>query len=225
MRYKLVGDTMPAVEITFDHSNEGMYTESGSMCWMSEGVSMDTNMKGGFGKSLGRMFSGESLFMATYTASYADDYVAFASSYTGDIIPIKMNGNRLICQKNAFLCAEQTVDLKTTFTKKMGAGFFGGEGFILQELSGEGMAFLEISGNMIEKNLESGEVLKVDTGNVVAFDANVSYDIETVKGFKNVLMGGEGLFLTKLVGPGKVYLQSSNVNDLVNLIASRIPSK
>lgn len=225
MNYKLVGNTMPAVEITFDHSNEAMYTESGSMCWMSNGVKMDTNMKGGFGKSLGRMFSGESLFMATYTSSNSDDYVAFASSFTGDIVPVELNGNKLTCQKNAFLCAEQSVELKTTFTKKLGAGFFGGEGFILQELSGNGMAFLEISGNVIEKDLKAGEVLRVDTGNVVAFDSEVSYDIETVKGFKNILMGGEGLFLTKLVGPGKVYLQSSNVNDLVNLIASRIPSK
>ena len=225
MKYKLVGNTMPAVEITFERSGESMFTESGSMCWMSEGVSMDTNMRGGFGKSLGRMFGGESLFMATYTATYEGDYVAFASSFAGEIIPVTVNGNRLICQKNAFLCAENSVELNTTFTKKLGAGFFAGEGFILQELSGRGTAFLEVAGNLIEKDLEPGEVLKVDTGNVVAFDSTVDYDIETVKGFKNVLMGGEGLFLTRLQGPGKVYLQSSNISDLVNMIASRIPSK
>ena len=225
MEYKLIGTTIPAVEITFDQRGESVYTESGAMCWMSNDVNMESNAKGGVSRSLGRMFSGESIFMVSFTSKAAGDYVAFSSSYTGDIIPLKLNGNKLICQKDAFLCAESSVTLKTLFRKKLGAGVFGGEGFILQELSGTGQAFLEINGNMIKKKLGAGEVIKVDTGNVVAFESSVNYDIESVKGVKNILLGGEGLFLTKLTGPGTIYLQSSNFADMVSKISTAIPSK
>lgn len=226
MRYQVLGDTMPAVEVVFDNAGESMYTQSGGMAWMSEGIAMDSNMRGGLGKSIGRMFSGESLFMATYKAERPGAMIAFASTVAGEILPVDIGAcGGLICQKGAFLCAQESVNLSITFTKKLSAGFFGGEGFILQDMSGTGMVFLEIDGNKIEKNLAPGEVLKVDTGNVVAFEKTVKYEVETVKGLKNIFFGGEGLFLTKLTGPGKVVLQTQNFNEFAGRIARMIPSK
>lgn len=226
MRYAILGDTMPAVEVLFDAPGETMYTQSGGMAWMTEGIEMDSNMRGGLGKSLGRMFTGESLFMATYRAVRPGAKIAFASTVAGAILPINVGETGgLICQKGAFLCAQDSVNLNVTFTKKLSAGLFGGEGFILQELSGQGMAFLEIDGDKIERVLEPGEVLKVDTGNVVAFEKSVSYEIETVKGLKNIFFGGEGLFLTKLTGPGRVILQTQNFNEFAGRIIRMIPSK
>ena len=226
MRYQVIGDTMPAVEVTFDQAGESMYTQSGGMAWMSEGVAMDSNMRGGLGKSLGRMFSGESIFMATYRAERPGASIAFASTVAGEVLPVDIGASGgLIAQKGAFLCAENTVELSVAFTKKLSAGFFGGEGFILQDIHGTGMAFLEIDGNKVEKVLAPGEVLKVDTGNVVAFEKTVNYEIETVKGLKNIFFGGEGLFLTKLTGPGRVILQTQNFNEFAGRIISMIPSK
>lgn len=226
MQYKILGDTMPAVEVTFDAPGESMYTQSGGMAWMTEGISMDSNMRGGIGKSIGRMFAGESLFMATYKAERAGSTIAFASTVAGEVMPVNIGPNGgLICQKGAFLCAQESVNLSVTFTKKISAGLFGGEGFILQDISGNGMVFLEIDGNKIIKDLAPGEVLKVDTGNVVAFEKTVSYEIETVKGLKNIFLGGEGLFLTRLVGPGKVILQTQNFNEFAGRIIRMVPSK
>ncbi len=226
MRYQVLGDTMPAVEVRFDAAGESMYTQSGGMAWMSEGVSMDSNMRGGLGKSIGRMFSGESLFMATYKAERPEAMIAFASTVAGEILPVDIGAcGGLICQKGAFLFAQESVNLSVTFTKKLSAGFFGGEGFILQDMSGTGMVFLEIDGNKVEKTLAPGEVIKVDTGNVVAFEKSVKYEVETVKGLKNIFFGGEGLFLTKLTGPGKVVLQTQNFNEFAGRIARMIPSK
>ena len=226
MQYRIIGDTMPAVEVLFDVPGEAMYTQSGGMAWMSEGIAMDSNMKGGLGKSIGRMFSGESLFMATYKAERASSMVAFASTVAGEVLPIDVGAcGGMICQKGAFLCAQETVNLNVTFTKKFSAGLFGGEGFILQDISGSGMVFLEIDGNMVEKNLAPGEVLKVDTGNVVAFERTVNYEIETVKGLKNIFLGGEGLFLTKLTGPGRVILQTQNFNEFAGRIIRMVPSR
>ena len=226
MRYQVIGDTMPAVEVTFDQAGESMYTQSGGMAWMSEGVSMDSNMRGGLGKSLGRMFSGESIFMATYRAERPGASIAFASTVAGEVLPVDIGTcGGLIAQKGAFLCAENTVELSVAFTKKLSAGLFGGEGFILQDIHGTGMVFLEIDGNKVEKVLAPGEVLKVDTGNVVAFEKTVNYEIETVKGLKNIFFGGEGLFLTKLTGPGRVILQTQNFNEFAGRIISMIPSK
>ena len=226
MQYRIIGDTMPAVEVLFDAPGESMYTQSGGMAWMSEGITMDSNMKGGLGKSIGRMFSGESLLMATYKAERAGSMVAFASTVAGEVLPVDVGANGgMICQKGAFLCAQESVSLNVTFTKKFSAGLFGGEGFILQDISGTGMVFLEIDGNKVEKNLAPGEVLKVDTGNVVAFERSVNYEIETVKGLKNIFMGGEGLFLTKLIGPGKVILQTQNFNEFAGRIIRMVPSR
>lgn len=217
---------MPAVEVLFDKPGESMYTQSGGMAWMSEGVEMDTNTRGGLLKGVGRMFAGESLFMANYTASQAGTTIAFASTVAGEIMPLDVGATGgMICQKGAFLCAEPTVDLSVALTKKISSGLFGGEGFILQELSGTGMAFLEIDGDRVEKELAPGEILKVDTGNVVAFQKGMRYEVEMVKGIKNILLGGEGLFLTKLVGPGKVVLQTQNFAEFAGRIAKMIPSK
>ena len=226
MRYQIIGDTMPAVEVVFDAPGESMYTQSGGMAWMSEGITMDSNMRGGLGKSIGRMFSGESLFMATYRAERAGSMVAFTSTVAGEVLPVDVGQNGgLICQKGAFLCAQETVNLRVAFTKKFSAGLFGGEGFILQDISGTGMVFLEIDGNKVVKNLAPGEVLKVDTGNVVAFERSVRYEIETVKGLKNIFLGGEGLFLTKLTGPGAVILQTQNFNEFAGRIIGMVPSR
>ena len=226
MQYRIIGDTMPAVEVLFDAPGESMYTQSGGMAWMTEGITMDSNMRGGLGKSIGRMFSGESMFMATYKAERPGAMVAFASTVAGEVLPVDVGANGgLICQKGAFLCAQETVNLNITFTKKFSAGLFGGEGFILQDISGSGMVFLEIDGNKVEKNLAPGEVIKVDTGNVVAFERSVRYEIETVKGLKNIFLGGEGLFLTKLTGPGKVNLQTQNFNEIAGRIAGFIPTR
>ena len=226
MKYRIVGATVPAVEIIFDNAGESVYSQSGGMSWMTEGISMETNMRGGFGKSIGRMFAGESLFMANYTATAPNTSITFASTVPGEVVPVVINpGVSLICQKGAFLCGQQGVNLNVTFTKRFSAGLVGGEGFILQKLSGQGMVFLEVDGDKVEKTLAPGEVIKVDSGNVVAFEESVKYEIETVKGFKNILFGGEGLFLTKLTGPGKIILQTQNIHEFANRIGSMIPSK
>jgi len=222
MKYNIIGNIMPAVEIEMN-VGEAMYTQSGGMCWMTEGVEMETNTRGGFMKGLGRLFAGESLFMTTYRASRNGAVAAFASTVPGEIIPVDLRGGKkIICQKGAFLCAEDDVNAKVTYTKKASAGFFGGEGFILQEIQGEGMVFLEVNGNYIEKNLMTGERIKVDTGNVVAFDAGMDYDIEMIRGGKNIFLGGEGLFLTTLTGPGKVMLQTQNFAEFAGRVSQFI---
>ncbi len=226
MQYRVIGNTMPAVEVLFDQPGESMYTQSGGMAWMSEGIEMNTNTQGGLLKGVGRMFAGESMFMANYTAQKAGATIAFASTVAGEILPVNLNeAGALVCQKGAFLCAEPGVKLDVKFNKKISSGLFGGEGFILQEISGQGMAFLEIDGDKVIKELGAGEVLKVDTGNVVAFEKSVRYEVETVKGLKNIVLGGEGLFLTKLIGPGKVILQTQNFAEFAGRIARMIPSK
>ncbi len=226
MKFELIGSTMPAVEITFEAPGEKMFTQSGGMAWMSEGVSMSTNTKGGFMKGLSRMFAGESMFMATYTAERADAQIAFASTVAGSILPINISEHgTLICQKGAFLCGEDSIKLDVTFTKKISSGLFGGEGFILESISGDGMVFLEVDGDLVCKELAPGEVLKVDTGNVVAFDSGVTYGVETIKGMGNIFFGGEGLFLTTLTGPGRVYLQTQNIAEFAGRIARYIPQQ
>lgn len=222
MNYKIVGNVVPSVEVSLSRG-ESMFTQSGGMFYQTEGIKMDTNTKGGLLKGIGRMFAGESMFMATYTATQ-DAKIAFASTVPGSIIPINVSEGRFTIQKGAFLAAESSVDLRTTFNKKLGTGFFGGEGFILQELSGKGIAFLEVDGDAIEMNLAPGEVVKIDTGNLVGFEDTVKYEVEMVKGFGNVLFGGEGLFLTKLTGPGQVVLQTMNMNEFALRIRSYIPT-
>ena len=225
MKYEILGKTVPVIEATFNQG-ESMYTQSGGMSWQTQGIKMKTNARGGVMKSLGRMFAGESIFMSSYEAEIDGAKIAFATTVPGDIIPVNMTNtpNGIMLQKKAFLCAEEDVELKIKFTKKFSAGLFGGEGFILQQATGRGMLFLEIDGDPIVKELAPGEVLKVDTGNVVAFEPTVSYEIETVKGLGNIFLGGEGLFLTRLTGPGKVIIQSQNFMDFAGRIASIIPT-
>ena len=225
MQYELIGNTVPAVEVTLDRG-EAMYSQSGGMIWQTEGIEMKTNTKGGLMKGLGRMLAGESLFMATYSATTDGAKIAFGSTVPGNIVPVNLTGTPgLIAQKKAFLCAQEGVDVSMAFTKKIGSGLFGGEGFILQNISGNGYAFLEVDGDQVIKELAPGEVIKVDTGNVVAFERTVQYEIETVKGLTNIVFGGEGLFLTKLVGPGKVILQTQNFNEFAGRIISMMPSR
>ncbi|MCR5701440.1 MAG: TIGR00266 family protein [Lachnospiraceae bacterium] len=225
MKYEVIGNTVPAVEVTLDNG-EGMYTQSGGMVWQTEGIEMATNTKGGLMKGLGRMLAGESLFMATYTSHKDGAKIAFGATVPGDVIPVNLSGTPgIIAQKKAFLCAQEGVNVSITLTKKFGAGLFGGEGFILQDISGDGYAFLEVDGDQVVKELAAGEVIKVDTGNVVAFDKTVSYEVETVKGIGNIFFGGEGLFLTKLTGPGRVILQTQNFNDFASRIIAMMPSK
>ncbi len=223
MQYEIFGNNLPGVTISLQ-PGESIYTQSGGMTWMTDGIAMDTNMKGGFGKALGRMFSGESLFMATYTSQMPGAQITLASSFPGSIIPLELGGGRqFICQKTAFLCATPGVELSASI-QKIKVGFFGGEGFIMQRLSGTGLCFLEIDGSVVVKDLAPGEVLKVDTGNIAAYEASVSYTAETVKGFKNVLFGGEGLFLSVLRGPGRVFLQTVNMPEFASKIIPFIPT-
>ena len=226
MKFRMVGTTVPAIEVFFEQAGEEMITQSGGMSWMSDGISMTTDTNGGVLAGLGRMFAGESLFMARYRAMRPGATIAFASTVPGSIIPVKMKDhpNGLICQKGSFLCSQSSVNLEVTFSKKFSSGLFGGEGFILEKLSGSGTAFLEVDGDVIEKDLQPGEILKVDTGNVVAFQNGMAYEIETVSGFKNVLFGGEGLFLTRITGPGKVILQTQNIKDFAGVLSRYIPT-
>ena len=226
MRYEIIGKTVPTVEVTLNRG-ESMYSQKGAMVWQTEGINMTTNARGGVMKSLGRMFTGESIFMNTYTADMDGAKVAFASTVPGDIVGIDLGEHPrgFTMQKNSFLCAEPGVDVSIAFTKKFSAGLFGGEGFILQKAAGNGILFLEVDGDPIEKVLAPGEVLKVNIGNVVGFENTVSYEIETIKGLGNIFLGGEGLFLTRLVGPGKVIIQSQNFSEFAGRIISLISNK
>jgi len=208
--YKLIGDDMQIVEIELD-PGEGVQAEVGTMSYMDDGIEMQTSTGGGLFKGFKRMISGEGFFITTFLYNgQGKGHVAFSAPYPGKIIPLDLAevGGTFFCQKDAFLCSAQGVEISVAFTKKLGAGFFGGEGFILQKLQGDGLTFVHAGGTIIEKNLQAGEKLRVDTGCLVAFAPTVSYNISRVKGFKNALFGGEGLFLAALSGPGKVYLQS-----------------
>lgn len=224
MDYKIIGQTVPVVEVTLN-KGESMYTQSGGMAYQTDGISMQTNARGGIMKSIGRAFAGESMFMANYTAEKDGATVAFATTIPGNVVPFDLSKypNGLTFQKGSFLCAESNVETSVTFSKRFSSGLFGGEGFILQKATGNGTLFLEVDGDPIVKELAAGEILKVDTGNVVAFSPSVSYEIETVKGLGNIFLGGEGLFLTKLVGPGKVILQSQNFGDFAGRILGLLP--
>ena len=224
MKYELRGDTFPVVILTLEQG-ESIFTETGGMSWMSDGFEMKTNMEGGLFGGIARKLAGESLFMTTYTLNKTSGMIAFSSSFHGKIVTIHLDaGESLICQKNAFLCAERSVKLEIHLKKKLGAGLFGGEGFILQKVTGPGWVFLEIDGEVVEYQLNPGEKMKVDTGHVAMFEPSVNFDIEMVKGFTNIVFGGEGLFLTTLKGPGKVWLQSMPIGNLASRIIPFIPS-
>ncbi len=218
MEAKIVGDMLPAV-ICKLAKGETVITENGGMSWMDEAIEMQTTTNGGIMKGIGRAFAGESIFMNMYTAEKDDVEIAFSSSFPGQILEFDLKeGESIVAQKHAFLCSEKTVDIKMQFRKKLGAGFFGGEGFIMQKITGPGKVYLEIDGNVIKRELAEGEKIKVDNGYVAAMTQDVQLNIETVKGVKNILFGGEGLFVTTLKGPGTVYLQTMPVSKLASLL-------
>ena len=208
IRYQIEGGNLPVV-ICYPEQGQTLCTESGAMSWMTPNMRMETNTGGGIKKVFGRLFSGESIFLNEYTAEGGSGMIAFASSFPGSIIPYQVtDGNGIIVQKRGFLAMEKGLDLSVYFQKKLGRGFFGGEGFIMQRISGNGMVFIEIDGYCKEYDLGVGESIIVDTGYLAAMSESCTMDIQTVKGVKNMFFGGEGFFHTRITGPGKVYIQS-----------------
>lgn len=211
IRYEIEGGNLPVV-ICYPEAGQTLCTEKGAMSWMSPNMRMDTNTGGGIKKAFGRLFSGESIFMNEYTAEGGSGMIAFASSFPGSIIPYQVTpGNGIVVQKRGFLAMEKGLDLSVYFQHKLGGGLFGGEGFIMQKISGDGMVFLEIDGYCKEYELGVGQSIIVDTGYLAAMSDTCAMEIETVKGAKNIFFGGEGLFHTRITGPGKVYIQSMPV--------------
>jgi uncharacterized protein (TIGR00266 family) len=225
LRYQLIGTTLQAVTIEL-HPGEIVYSESGGMAWMSANVQMDTRASGGLGKMLGRVFTGESLFLVDYSCTSGQGVVAFASEFPGKIVPIDLAaGQEIIAQKDAFMCAEKSVDLALHFRKRLGAGFFGGEGFMLQKLTGPGLAFVELDGEIVEYTLEAGQTMMVDTGYVAMYEPTVDFDIEMIRGIRNIFFGGEGLFLARMRGPGRIWLQTMPMYNLARKVASYVNPK
>lgn len=211
IKYEIEGGNLPVV-ICYPEAGETLCTEGGAMSWMSPNMKMDTNTGGGIKKMLGRMFSGESLFLNEYTAMGGTGMIAFAASFPGSIIPYQVTpGNGIIVQKRGFLAMEKGLELSMYFQKKLGKGFFGGEGFIMQKITGDGMVFLEIDGYCKAYDLEAGQSIVVDTGYLAAMSESCTMDIQMVQGAKNIFLGGEGLFHTTVTGPGHVYIQSMPV--------------
>lgn len=224
--YKIYGSDLQLVEVELDPA-EGVRAEVGTMIFMEQGIEMQTGTGGGLFKGFKRMLTGESFFISTFVnGGTRKAKVGFAAPYPGKIIPVDLAklGGTIFCQKDSFLCAAKGTEIDVAFTKRLGAGLFGGEGFILQKLQGDGMVFVHAGGTLIEKVLGVGEVLRVDTGCIVGFTPTVSYDIQFIGGFRNALFGGEGLFLAKLTGPGVVYLQSLPLSKLAERIGAATQS-
>lgn len=225
MEYKIHGTVMQSVDVTLTQG-ESVYTESGGMAWMAGNIDMATSTKGGFMAGLGRKLAGESFFMTTYTCKSEQGLVVFTPEAPGKVLPFQLGpGQSLICQRDAFMCAESSVKLEMHFRKKLGAGLFGGEGFILQKITGPGLVFLEIPGEVREYTLQPNQVLQVDPGHIAVFEPTVSYDIAMVKGLKNVFFSGEGLFLATIKGPGRIWLQSMPLSNLAGKLARYLPTK
>ena len=224
MQYKIEGTPLPVVICQLDRG-ECMMTEKGSMSWMTPNMRMETTNNGGIGKALGRMLAGESIFQNRYTAEGGEGMIAFASSFPGTILPVEITPDRpVIVQKSAFLAGVESVDISLFLQKKLGAGFFGGEGFIMQKLSGKGIVFVEIDGSTVEYDLAPGQQMIVDTGYLAMMDATCSMDITAVKGAKNMFFGGEGAFNTVITGPGKIVLQTMPVNSVAGALIPFMPS-
>ena len=224
MQYKIQGEPLPVVICTLE-AGEKMITEKGSMSWMSPNMKMETTTNGGLGKALGRMFSGESLFQNIYTAEGGEGMIAFASSFPGSIRAIEITPEQgIIVQKSAFLASEAGVNLSVHFQKKIGSGLFGGEGFILQKLSGHGTAFIEIDGYIVEYELSAGQSIVIDSGYLAAMSESCKMEIQTVAGLKNKVFGGEGFFNTVVTGPGKVMLQTMPISAVAGTLRPYFPS-
>lgn len=229
--YQILGDDIQIVEVGLD-PGEGVQAEVGAMVYMDAGIRMQTSVGGGLFKGLKRIIAGESFFITSFTYDgerQGKGHVAFGAPYPGKIIPLDLGqlGGSFLCQKDAFLCAAQGIEIEVAFTRRIGAGLFGGEGFILQRLAGDGLAFLYGGGAIVRRGLIAGKTLRVDTGCLVAFSESVDFDIEFVGGFRNALFGGEGVFLARVTGPGVVYLQSLPLSRLADRIvaASRLPQE
>ncbi len=230
LNYKIVGTTLQAVILQVE-PGQTVFSETGGMAWTSGNVTMNTNTGGGgggLGGMLGgmvkRAVSGESLFIVDYTVTGGRGLIAFAAEFPGKIVPLNLApGQQMVCQKDSFMCAEKSVGLDIHFRRKLGAGLFGGEGFILQKLTGPGLAFVELDGEVVEYTLEPGQLLKVDTGHVAMFEPTVQFDVEMMRGFRNILFGGEGLFLATLRGPGRVWLQTMPIVNVAKKIAEYLP--
>ena len=224
LKYEIEGNTLPVV-ICYPEAGQTLCTQSGAMSWMSPNMQMQTNSGGGIKKMLGRLFSGDSLFLNEYTPVGGSGMIAFASSFPGSIIPYEVTpGNGIIVQKTGFLAMEKGLELSVHFQRSLGSGFFGGEGFIMQKITGNGLAFIEIDGYCKEYTLQAGESIIVDTGYLAAMSESCQMDIITVKGIKNALFGGEGIFHTRITGPGKVYIQSMPVINTAQRLIPYLPS-
>lgn len=223
MNYRIEGGNLPVVIINLA-PGESINCESGAMSWMSAGIKMSTSSGGGIGKMFGRMVTGESVMLNTYTAEQAGE-IAFASSFPGSIKVIELNGNSILAQKGAYLASFGNIQMSVGVQKNIGGGFFGGEGFLMQRFEGTGLVFLEVDGTAIEYDLQPGQKMVVDTGYTVMMDSSVNLEIEMVKGVKNVLFGGEGLFNTTLTGPGKIMLQTMPVSSTAMVLYRYMPHK
>lgn len=222
MQYTISGDTLPIVICNLE-AGESMVTEGGGMSWMSPNMQMETTSNGGAGKAIGRMFSGEHLFQNIYTAQGGPGFIAFASSFPGSIMAFQLNGNNdLILQKHSFLASERSITLSASVNKKISSGLFGGEGFIMQRVSGNGIVFCEFDGHVVTYDLEAGQQIVVDTGHLAAMSSGCSLEAVTVKGVKNVLLGGEGLFNTVITGPGRVWLQTMPASNMAAALSPYI---
>ena len=224
MRYQIQGDTLPVV-ICELQQGERMITESGSMSWMSPNMKMETSTNGGIGKAFGRLFSGENIFQNIYTAVGGPGMIAFASSFPGSIRAFEISpGNEMIFQKSAFLAGESSINLSVFFNKKLGSGIFGGEGFIMQKVSGSGIVFAEFDGHVVEYDLAAGQQIVVDTGYLAAMTSSCKMDIQSVPGVKNMLFGGEGIFNTVITGPGRVWLQTMPISHGAGVLRPYMPT-
>ena len=225
MDYKIQGTVMQSLDVQLKQG-EAIYTESGGMAWMRGNIAMETNTRGGVMAGLGRALAGESLFMTTYSCQSPNGLVVFTPEVPGIVLDIQLSpGQSLICQKDSFMCAQDSVKLEMHFRKKLGAGLFGGEGFILQKITGPGVAFIEIPGEVREYELPAGAVMRVDPGHIAMFEPTVTYDIARVKGLKNIFFSGEGLFLATLKGPGKVWMQTLPLSNLAAKLSRYLPTK
>lgn len=220
MEYRIVGDVMQALEMTLRQGEE-VFAEAGSMLYMGAGIELQAKMQGGVMKGLMRKFlAGESMFMSVFRSNAIEGKMALANPIAGKIFPVELRGNTVLAERNAFLCGIGNIDLSIAFTKRFGAGLFGGEGFILQKLTGQGLVFLHAGGNVLEFDLKPNEMMRVDTGCIVSMADTVKYDIQYVGGFKNALFGGEGLFFAALTGPGHVVLQTLPFSRFANRITA-----
>ena len=223
MEYEIIGGSFPIVECTLK-AGEAMITQSGSMAWMDPTIKMETSTNGGIGKVVGRLFTKEALFQNIYTSEKDGSKIAFGTAVPGSIRAIKIEaGKTVICQKSSFLASYGNVEVSTFFNKKIGVGIFGGEGFIMQKFSGEGIVFVEIDGSNKEFELKEGEKLILSTGYLVTMDDTCQIDVQTIKGMKNIFLGGEGIFNTVITGPGKVVVQTMPLAKLSNSIAAYLP--